>query len=739
VASALLSLRDAEGEDPSAVGSKAAVLAKLAAAGFPVPPGVIVTSGPGEGGGDVPSDADLIDAVRSLGPGPFAVRSSSTAEDLAEASYAGLYETYLDVPLEDVPSAVERCFCAAGADRVRSYRERLADGPAPAPMAVLIQPMVPADAAGVAFTTNPVTGTDEAVIAAVTGLGERLVTGEAVAEQWSVARGRARRTSPGEGPVLTADQAIAVAGLAQSIRDRFAGVPQDVEWAISANELFLLQARPMTAVPEVAQWAPPGPGLWSRNFRIGEWLPDAMTPLFADWLLPALEEGFLAGMRATVGTAVPFRYASVNGWYYNAPPAPTLVGLGRALTQSRGRMLVVLFNALLRVWWNPEGSDRALLAALHEEWRVHRLPAYRRAVTAGERRVESATPAQLIDLVDDVARHAGGCLWALAIIGGSAWKMEAALVRFARRHLGAVLRDVPGGNVQVLLAGLGQAVPIVRPHAVLSLDWHQPTAGELGFSQPVQRPGTAARLAEDRIRVERACREALAGRPRLLRRFDSLLATAQKYATIREEQVADLTLGWPLLRRCALRIGAHLAAEGILAEAGDVFFLHRTELISASGVGEEIARRQRAWAGQRRLSAPLTLGAPPRLVGDVSARFAEAARRGSAQAPIVRGQPASPGRATGPVRVVAGPDDFAAFGAGDVLVARATAPAWTPLFSRAAAVVTDGGTLAAHASLVAREFGIPAVVATGSATRVLSDGELVTVDGAAGAVYRAVP
>ncbi len=81
-----------------------------------------------------------------------------------------------------------------------------------------------------------------------------------------------------------------------------------------------------------------------------------------------------------------------------------------------------------------------------------------------------------------------------------------------------------------------------------------------------------------------------------------------------------------------------------------------------------------------------------------------------------------------------GPDDFAGFTDGNVLVAKATAPAWTPLFARAAAVVTDGGTLAAHASLVAREYGIPAVVGTGDATRRLHTGQLVTVDGTTGVV-----
>ncbi|MGZ3674284.1 MAG: PEP-utilizing enzyme, partial [Ktedonobacterales bacterium] len=101
---------------------------------------------------------------------------------------------------------------------------------------------------------------------------------------------------------------------------------------------------------------------------------------------------------------------------------------------------------------------------------------------------------------------------------------------------------------------------------------------------------------------------------------------------------------------------------------------------------------------------------------------------------ILRGMPASPGRATGAVRVVRGPEDFERFLPGEVLVAQVTAPAWTPLFARAAAVVTDGGSLAAHASLVAREYGIPAVVGASDATARLRDGQRVTVDGSAGLV-----
>ncbi|UNX53348.1 PEP-utilizing enzyme [Georgenia sp. TF02-10] len=218
-----------------------------------------------------------------------------------------------------------------------------------------------------------------------------------------------------------------------------------------------------------------------------------------------------------------------------------------------------------------------------------------------------------------------------------------------------------------------------------------------------------------------------------------LLRTVQRYTTVREEQARDLTLGWPLLRRCAHRLGDHLTTRGVIDQRTQLFFLTLEELTSAldgdpTPRAEAADSRRAAWEKQRRLVAPLTLGQPPRFIGDPIARAVNAARTHTPPEAAIIGQPASAGRATGPVRIITGPEDLAHFTTGDVLVARSTAPAWTPLFARAAAVVTDGGTLAAHASLVAREYGIPAVVGTGDATARLHDGQLVTVDGGAGTV-----
>jgi len=736
---ALVAVAEASGVDRTVLGGKAAVLAELLAAGFPVPPGIVVTAAALD---DPDLDTQLASLAGRLGGDRFAVRSSGAAEDLADASYAGLYETYLNVPPTGLGDAVRRCFAAAVSERVTAYHDRHGGGAAA--MAVLVQAMVDPRCAGVAFTAHPVTGDrNQTVVTAVAGLGDPLVSGETTGEEWTISSGGTAamtRPAPEGDPVLTGGQAAAVAQLARRVADRHDGRPQDIEWAIDHDgRLWLLQARPMTALPQPVSWTPPGPGLWMRNFRLGEWLPEAVTPLFATWLLPVLEDGYLDGMQATVGVRVPFRYALVNGWYYNATPIPSLKLLARILGHGRMRAVKTLYTALIRVSRDPAAADRAVLSDLDRHWRENQAPRYRQLVTSAAVEADTATPQRLSELVDTLGREAGIWLWYLAIVGGSAWKMEARLTRFTRRHLGTVLPDSDGGT-QVLLRGL--ATPVAgAAHAVQSVDWYHPVAGELPTIGG--REDTVARrqgdLADQRIAAERRCRQALADRPRLLAEFDRLLQVNQRYAVIREDQAREFTLAWPVLRACMRRLGEHLAGTGAIEAPDDVHFCTRDELTAAlAGEGSrivEVGTRRELWQRQRRLAAPLTLGRPARLIGDVIDRAVQQAR-GASQIPegALVGHPASAGRATGVVQVVYGPDDFAGFADGNVLVAKATAPAWTPLFARAAAVVTDGGTLAAHASLVAREYAIPAVVGAGDATQRLHTGQLVTVDGTTGVV-----
>lgn len=715
--------------DVAAVGGKAANLGELKRSGFLVPDGFVVLGEPGPG---------LASALERLG-GRVAVRSSAIAEDLADASFAGQYETILNINgLQATMDAIERCRASALNARVAAYKtERGLD--ASSVIAVLVQHMVDPHAAGVAFTANPVTGDrTEVVVSAVSGLGERLVSGEGDAEQWVIRDGHSEQPK-GSGGVIDAEQAVGIAEMAQRIAAHF-GRPQDVEWAIADGRIYVLQARPMTALPQEVDWRAPGPGYWMRNLRLGEWLPEPVTPLFADWLLALLSAGFAHGNRIDVGLGAGLRSGIVNGWYYSTPqPDVHVSGAVRGIL-TKPLTLARFVPAALKQSSRPEVSERRFFARVVQRWRSQALPRYRALVDAKTRQIDSMTVTERFNVVDEVGEAAGEQFWCLAIGGGSAWKVEVALAKFFRQHLASKVDAEP----MSLLVGLSDSTDHSAMHLVESLDWYRQTLGELDErSEPRHGAATEERrriLRKKREAAEAACRRELAGEPHLVERFDQLVSLAQAYSRLREEQAFTLTLGWPLLRRCVLTLGATAVSGGGIEAADDAFFLTRSELEAATSRSSHpqlrgrVVGRKADWERQRKLSPPLSLGEPPKLLRRAFGGL-ELLRAGT-RAPdgSLHGEPASPGRASGPVRVIRGPEDFASFREGEVLVAQATAPAWTPLFAKAAAVVTDGGSLAAHASLVAREYGIPAVVATGDATVRLTDGQHVTVDGSGGFV-----
>ena len=723
----ILRLDEVGADDARRAGGKAANLGELKRAGFPVPDGFVVLEEPGP---------ELQAALDSIGGGPVAVRSSASAEDLAEASFAGQYETFLEITgSEAIREAIHSCRASAANQRVTVYSNQRGIDAGPA-IAVLVQQMVKPLAAGVAFSANPLTGDrSEVVVTAVHGLGERLVSGEGEAEEWVVRAGRASRLK-GPEQVISPDQAIAIADLSLRAADHF-GKPQDIEWALAGDGLFLLQTRPITALAAEVSWTAPGSGYWMRNLRMGEWLPEPVTPLFEDWLLERLATGFAHGNALDVGLGAGLKQAIVNGWYYSTPqPDVRLMAVMKALV-SRPGTLLRFASSLLKQSTDPELADRRYFGQVMRRWREHALPRYRKLVEARTAAVDTLPVAEIYRLVDEVGEAAGEQLWCLAVGGGSAWKVEVALGRFHRQHLASRVKV----DVATLLTGLPTSADHLASHLVQSLDWYRPTLGETSPATPWKDVADRRRGVEAKRReAEKECRDGLAAEPVLLARFETLLRLAQSYAALREEQSNLLTLAWPLLRHSVLRLGSAAVRHAAVDAPDDAFFMTRRELETASSGGNQpelrarIAERRSRWESYRRLVPPLALGKAPKLLQRMMGSLELLRSDAVAGEGAIHGEPASPGRASGRVRVVRSSTDFDAFRDGEVLVAQVTAPAWTPLFARAAAVVTDGGSLAAHASLVAREYGIPAVVATGDATTRLRDGQWVTVDGSGGFV-----
>lgn len=716
------SLRDVRLSDAAEVGGKAAGLGELLADGANVPDGVVLGASANETGVDERL-SDLADGAASLGAGPFAVRSSGVAEDGAEQSYAGVFETLLDVPASELHPAAARILASAAASRATGYA-----GSGPTRMAVIVQRMVAPAAAGVAMTADPVSGDRQtAVVTAVRGLGERLVSGEDAGDEWEIRGDVATERRRGEG-ALDRAQVIAIAREARRIAD-LRGVPQDVEWAIDGSGvLWILQARPMTGLPPEVTWEAPVAGAFTRSMRLGEWIGQPVTPLFESWLLTRMEDRMHALFLEMLGQRAPRPlHVIVNGWYFYSLNFVS----GGALLRSLPGLLSHLVREPRAIAGILPQTVRHSFPIMEREWRHTVQPRYRAAMGRAAQEVAAAPVADLPGLVDELSDLAGEYFVWIAALGGAAYKMEISLAQFYGRHLAPTL----GGSHLPLLAGFDVPADAER-QTIASLDWYY---APMDTAAATADGPDHARVVRQRAEAEREAIEALRGDPRRLATFRRILADAQHLVPIREEQVAELTVAWPVMRRAVQRIGEELAERGVIGETEDVFFLTRDEVLESIGSSGASSRID---VGPRRaLRAEQAKLVPPPVIGRLSPmlrRMMEAYGRtlGAARsaAAIVSGTPASAGRATGTVRVIREPDEFAQLQQGEILVAPMTAPAWTPLFRLAAAVVTDVGSPAAHASIIAREFGIPAVVGCGDATARLRTGMLVTVDGATGNV-----
>ncbi|WP_170431683.1 PEP/pyruvate-binding domain-containing protein [Ruegeria arenilitoris] len=271
-----------EATDPSQVGGKAAALSNLARHGFNPPAFFVITDAAFRKGKTGPVAARglkgaLDVALGVLGPGPYAVRSSGRAEDGADHSHAGQFDTVLNVTNSNVLGAAKQVWQSGFAETIAIYRAVKTGGAAEAP-AIIVQRMIDAAAAGVAFSADPVTGQrNTAVVSAVKGLGDALVAGEVDGEDWTIDQNGNPECAKATPQVLTPDQALQVAALAHKAEEAF-GTPQDIEWAFDADGLHILQARPITTALRPAALPDEALTIFD-NSNIVESYPGMVSPL----------------------------------------------------------------------------------------------------------------------------------------------------------------------------------------------------------------------------------------------------------------------------------------------------------------------------------------------------------------------------------------------------------------------------------------------------------------------------
>ncbi|MFV0316595.1 MAG: PEP/pyruvate-binding domain-containing protein [Microthrixaceae bacterium] len=658
----VVSLGDPDAHDASVVGNKAAGLARLGAWGFDVPPAMVLPVGIAS----LADSRDLDDLLHDTLPEllhrvgqPVAVRASATWEDSAISAHAGATVTELDVRgVDQVSASVRRCL----AGTLHAQKDRRASGD----VAVIIQKLVPADQAGVAFTADPLTGERDVVrIAATDGLGEALVQGEVTGTDITVRTNHPLTGDSIRGDIgsLRTDQVLELARVARRIEEK-AGRPQDIEWAIEGDRLQILQSRDITVLP--VEPALPEGNNWRKDLAH---YPEPLTPfgwsvihLPADdvhavfdemgLLIRGLEEVCVGG--EVYGRALP-AFGDANG-AGNPPPAFVLGLAARVVPTLRKRTAVArraLAADLPQRWlddWHSEVRDRMI--ALDKELRTvtlgslsdeglathgRRCATMLRDGTAMHFRLIMPYARALYDLHrivtetlgwddDRTVRMLAGYSPATRAAHGALASIRARIERTDGAF--SALEDNPRDPV----AALADVDPELADHLAGWMDQHGWAIVNYDAGVPVlaERPGTVTRLLcntptdvgySDADEIANEARTAIA--PERCEEFDEILAKALEVYPVREDNtiiLGDRPMG--LLRRWMLEVGARLAARDELASPADAAYLSYQELVAAlsgNDTGDLVAsvlRRRGEEAWTRAHPGPTHIGAqsaPPNI------------------------------------------------------------------------------------------------------------------------------
>lgn len=764
-------------------GGKGAVLSMLYQKGFPVPEGLVVLPEAMQGGHVKHETREVIlakiNVIRTAYPATrFAVRSSGFSEDSAGASFAGGFESVLDVETdEQIWSALHLVHQSQYAERVAVYSQVQGMDQSQR-MAVVIQRMITPELSGVLFTADPLTGSRISMTGNyVQGLGEQLVSGETNASSFTISRLRGRYSGPPE----LRKYASKLFRYAASI-EKQTGCPQDIEWAAAGGKLYVLQARPVTTLSPgnrdiyECNDSLTGDFLWT-NTNVGESISDVLTPLSWSFLRALDEEhNVIPGHYLLSGNICGRVYSNIS------MPVSVMSALGVRLAPLLKQMSNV-FGEL------PEGVSvpvhsfrkRELIRILGPGV-LHSIRRTRQAVRTLPQFLEQTpewcrllrTRLQAIQSREELLLLWNRELWPrnvdalwYALEGASA-----PMQRFVKRKQRfSRLLGVQDANILLSSIGKGTELESLGPLMGLSrvikkqlgrkeyiakyghrgphefeLSMADLTENEERLELKLIRHGDIAQDIEKLLNKQRQqyseagvrLRERFPRRWKLIQRR---LSTAAEGPQIRELARSEWTRVYRLNRDFALKAGE---LEGM---GEDVFYLYLDEILQGLATGKQpglqyIADRKNNYARYQAL---------PQLPSVIRGRFdpylwmkdprrridlydSEMPAQADSGPEVLQGFPGAAGRIEGVVRVLAGPEEGALLLHGEILVASTTNVGWTPCFPRAAAMITDVGAPLSHAAIIARELGIPAVVGCGNATARLQTGDYVRVDGGNGII-----
>jgi pyruvate,water dikinase len=758
---------------PGVCGGKAWNLGRLDRYGFRVPRGGVLPAGF--------ALSDVRPGLERLGlsQARLAVRSSATAEDSARASFAGIHSSFLNIEgIANVEEAVQGCLDSLQTETAITYRRRMGFSDEEVQCAVVICEMVPARCAGVAFSCDPASGRrDLFVIDAAEGLGEAVVGGR-VNPHRIVFRHHQERLQPHSGnglfPALTPDQESELAHLIHRIHWALGEGqdPQDIEWAHDGERFWMLQSRPVTRLRRAGFAATAQmPRYWSTA-NIKDAVPGVVAELSWSLLQTSVAVAAYAAQRA-VGYEIPpgmevvrrfqgrgyFDLTQMQWAYFDA-----LAMLPSDLVRSLGGHQPEIELPPGDPKQGPEGSRRgkAGLRLLRRIWNYDKVaaPVLKRHHEL-QRRL-SAQPfselsqAGLQSILDEITRAQMQILpvAGLANTCSGPWNLalrrllkDASLLARLQAGSGGVVSAEQGYRLYDIAAGratLSEFLEEFGHRAVYEADilnprWAEDPSWLLAQIEAIRSDPPARSPRDIAASVRRDAEAELRGRhgwktPLLMWLVNKL----RRAVAVREAAKSQLIALILPMRRLTLEIGRRLTVAGHLDSPEQALHLTLADLISlfhetwdgtgARALCEDRRQRREEWL---RLTPPDVITEEPS--GAVRPLEEPTTAPGEGH---WTGIAASPGLATGQARLIHHPSESARLKPGEILVAPSTDPGWTPLFLRASAIVMETGGYLSHGAIVAREYGLPAVVNLPGILNSLRDGEILTVDGDAGRLWR---
>ncbi|MBO4687670.1 MAG: phosphoenolpyruvate synthase [Clostridiales bacterium] len=756
------------------VGGKGASLAHMISdLSLPVPSGYVLISD-AVVNGEVREEAlaELADLTTRLSPGnTYAVRSSALSEDGSEASFAGQYETLTDVRVENICSAVMDVADSASSARVTEYTDHFEASDA-GKIAIVIQKFVKPEFAGVLFTSDIINGKNDHFVGNyVHGEGEKLVSGAENAKEFRI--GTIHYSY--EGPDEFRSYAKSLAKYCKQIR-KYYGVPMDIEWAVSKKKVYILQARPITTLKRLdmetyeVNGTKSGYKMLTRT-NVGEIFQKPVTPMtfsalekinallgVPDWLdnvdgQPYMNISVLCSLLVSFGKSEEAAFDAIKDLVGTIPPGVTVPIFPFSKMDFLKTIKKIIFP-----------KNKSKLSKKEKKEMVEKLPEICRDLMADIRKLDSNPALKsywdsilLPKLNDGLSAVMGASGSSMVPLFGTRKKIaKIAGEEMANRLCGGCVGTLDCMKPVLLLEDVLSGK--LSKEEYIRICGHRSTDEmELASPRPYEDPSFLDERLEQhkksgmdlhamRKTQERAFEEALSEfkekYPNKKKWIDKEIGKFAQANTFREDLRSKGVWIFSVFREYLLRIGQ------INGLGDDVFMLTIDEAFAltddpSTPVREKIEKRKETYARYCTYPAfPMLIVGPfdpEKWMQDPQRRsdfFCEESASDTSVSSDVKGFPGAAGKVTGTVRVVTSIDKIDEIKEGDILVTVATNIGWTLVFPRVSAIVTDIGAPLSHAAIVAREFGIPAVVGCGNATTVLKSGDTVIVDGAAGTVTK---